>query len=528
VNQDKEHVVITESGQEIRGAKIYVRLLWRAIPAPVRHWLYRTGTTTARESNHAVFRAFRRIRNMFRNATLYTPRWHAVGMWPDIRPRSLDNWAAAIWMAGLRHHDAMLDAAWRWGHLLRRRRPRPVDDAHRRRVAHVTGSFDLGGTQTQIKFLCTAADAAFEHQAIEIFPEMNYLYRQGVQIDPARYVTGSVIGRTFGRMVTNINFRSSQIVQIYKLVRDFEAERPAVVVGWGHEMSVTAFIAAAIARVPRIVFCVRTVNPTYGWVPQHWGTMLLRAHKNMLPSVSLVAVNSTLLRDDHAQWVGMDPSAIAVCANGIDIQRLSPAEAAAARARIRAELGIADDVAVITNVGRFSGEKGQHSLVYANRLLLARGVARQFVWILCGDGPTLAEVQGLAAGFGITNMHFLGRTTAVREILCASDIFVMPSDFEGMPNAMLEAMSAGLPCVSTQRSGALDVARDGIEAFYYEARDAVTLARHLLRLLEHPDQARRMGEAAARRVTEFPIDRFVRAFEGALDGVVATPPPDRS
>ena len=74
-------------------------------------------------------------------------------------------------------------------------------------------------------------------------------------------------------------------------------ERPAIAVGWGHEMAVTTFIAAAIARVPRIVFCVRTVNPTYGWVPMTWARMLLRAHKNMLPHVSLVAVNSTLLRD---------------------------------------------------------------------------------------------------------------------------------------------------------------------------------------------------------------------------------------
>jgi glycosyltransferase involved in cell wall biosynthesis len=515
-------------GPEITGAKKIVRILWRSIPTPLRYWLYKTGTKTARESNHFLFRAFRRVRSWWRIATLYHHRWSAVTLWPDAGARTLDNLALAVWMAAIYYHDVLLNGVWRWGHLFRLRRPCAVDASHQRRVVHVTGSFDLGGTQTQIKFLCTSPDAAYQHQAIEIFPEMNYLYRQGVEIDPRRYVRGGLLGRTFGRMVTNINYRSSQIIQIYKLVCDFRAERPAIAVGWGHEMSVTTFIAAAIARVPRIVFCIRTVNPTYGWVPPVWGRMLLRAHKRMMPNVSLVAVNSTLLRDDHAEWVGMNPAKIAVCANGIDIEPFDAVQAAGARLRVRKELGIPDDAIVIINVGRFSGEKGQHSLIYANRLLLARGIPRKFTWLLCGDGPTMAEVQGIADGYGMTNIKFLGRTTAVRDMLAASDIFVMPSDFEGMPNAMLEGMSAGLPCVSTRRSGALDVARDGLEAFYYEARDAVTLARHLLRLLEDPAAARQRGDAAAARVKEFPIARFVRAFESALDTVLATAGPNQS
>lgn len=516
------------AGSQVTGAKKIVRFLWRSIPTPLRYWLYKTGTKTTRESNHAVFRGFRRVRHAWRTLTLYNYRWNAFSLWPDGGARTLDNLALALWMAMLGQHDRLVAVTWSWGHLFRLRRPCPVDASHGRKVVHVTGSFDLGGTQTQIKFLCTAPTTTFQHHAIEIFPEMNYLHRAGVAIDRSRYVTGGLVGRTFGRFVSNINYRSSQIVQIYKLVRDLQAERPAIAVGWGHEMCVTTFIAASIARVPHIVFCIRTVNPTYGWVSTLWAKLLRRAHKRMLPSVSLVAVNSTLLRDDHAAWVGMAPDAIAVCANGIDIQPVTPEYAAAARRRVRHELNIPDEVVVMTNVGRFSGEKGQHSLVYANRLLLARNIPQRFAWLLCGDGPTMTEVQGLAAGYGMTNMTFLGRTTAVRDILCASDIFVMPSDFEGMPNAMLEAMAAGVPCVSTRHSGARDVARDGREALYYDARDAVTLAYHLLRLLEHPAEARQMGVAAARRVTDFPIDRFVRVFESSLDAALAAPPQGRT
>jgi glycosyltransferase involved in cell wall biosynthesis len=413
-------------------------------------------------------------------------------------------------------HGFALDLMWRYGYLARRWvRPAPVDPANHR-VLHLTGSFDLGGTQTQIKHLCTATGTRYTHHASEIFPELNYLYRQDAGIDVTRYTTGGLVARTVGRLVQNRNYRSSQLVQIYKLVRDFEAIRPAAAVGWGHEMCVTTFIAAAIARVPQIVFCIRTVRPE-DWSGPDYSSMLLRAHRHMSSEASSITVNSTLLQADHADWAGIDPRSITVCPNGIEIAELTPEDAARARAEVRSAHGIPDDAIVIVNVGRFSAEKGQRSIVEANRLLLARGADRPFVWVMCGDGITLPEIQAAAAAQGMTNMIFLGRTTRVREVLAASDIFVMPSDFEGMPNAMMEAMAAGLPSVSTTRSGARDVARDGCEALYYEPRDHLQLARHLWRLMHDPDEAARMGRAAAARVREFSVPRFVAGFEAMLD-----------
>ena len=121
----------------------------------------------------------------------------------------------------------------------------------------------------------------------------------------------------------------------------------------------------------------------------------------------------------------------------------------------------------------------------------------------------------------MTNVVFAGRTNAVADILAASDVFVMPSDFEGMPNAMMEAMAAGLPCVSTTRSGVRDVARDGIEALYYEPGDVTTLVEHLVSLIADTDRAGAMGLAAKSRIREFDVTRFVRCFEDQLDGLAS-------
>lgn len=486
------------------------------MPESVRHWIYRS----VAPSNHWFARLLRRLVRFVKVVTLWNARAHAATFWPEAR--GLDRLALAISSAALRFHTPVLDLVWRNGHRLRARRP-PLPVEGPVKVVHATGSFDLGGTQTQIKFLCTSPAATVQHVAVEIFPELNYLYRQGQALDPSRYTGPGLFARTAGRLVSDMGHRSAQLIQIYKLACDFHRERPAVVVGWGHEMAATTFLAATVARVPHIVFCIRTVNPSFGWVTTDFAAMLKRAHQALTPHVDLVAVNSTLLRDDHAQWVGMDPAAIAVCANGIDLAPVAPAAAAEARACIRRELNIAEGTTVITNVGRFSDEKGQQWLVEANRLLLMRKPASEFIWLLCGDGPTLPRVRAEADAQGMTNIKFLGRTNAVRDILSASDIFVMPSEYEGMPNAMLEAMAAGLPCVSSSRSGAIDVGRPGREALYYEPHDAVTLAAHVAHLMSEPAAARALGEAAATRVREFSIERFVRCFEAALLEIVEKP-----
>ncbi len=491
------------------------RFLWRLLPAPLRYALYQRTVS----SNHSVIRGFWKVVAAWRVVSLWNHRMIAKEKWPDAR--GIDHLALAAWGALLRFHWQILDAIWSRAHWLRRWR-KPSRGAQPGLVLHVTGSFDLGGSQTQIRNLCDSPSSRYRHTATEIFPEMNYLYRQGVRIAASDYVQGGVFRRTAGRLVVDLNYRSSQIVQIYKVFCDIRRARPEIVVGWGHEMSITAFIAASLARVPHIVFCIRTTNPTYLWVPKFLGDMMLRAHRRASSWASAIIVNSTFLRRDHSEWSGVAEERIRVCANGVDPGPARPAaERAAVRQRVRAELGASDDTVLIVNVGRFSPEKGQRTIIEANAMLLKRTMPVPFLWALCGDGPTLEPLQQLAQSTGAENIRFLGRTTGVKDVLLAADIFVMPSDFEGMPNAMMEAMTAGLPCISTNRSGAMDVARDGSEALYYEPRDALGLAQHLRALLEHPEERQRLGAAAASRISEFTVERSTKTFDGVLSEVTA-------
>ena len=491
------------------------RFLWRLLPAPLRYSLYRRTVS----SNHSVIRGFWRVVAGWRVVSQWNRRMIVKEKWPDAR--GLDYLALLVWGALLRFHWQILNAIWSRAHWVRRWRS-PARVAQPGLVLHVTGSFDLGGSQTQIRNLCESRSSRYRHTATEIFPEMNFLYRQGVQITAADYVQGGVFRRAAGRLVLDLNYRSSQIVQIYKVFCDIRRAKPEIVVGWGHEMSVTAFVAASLARVPHIIFCIRTTNPTYLWVPKFLGDMMLLAHRRASSLASAIIVNSTFLRRDHSEWSGVPEERIRVCANGVDPGPARPAaERAAVRQRVRAELGASEETVVIVNVGRFSSEKGQRTIIESNAMLLKRTMPAPFIWVLCGDGPTLEPLQQLADSTGAENIRFLGRTAAVKDVLLAADIFVMPSDFEGMPNAMMEGMTAGLACVSTTRSGATDVARDGSEALYYEPRDAVGLAQHLRVLIEQPELRRRLGAAAASRISEFTVERSTNTFDAVLTEVTA-------
>jgi glycosyltransferase involved in cell wall biosynthesis len=243
----------------------------------------------------------------------------------------------------------------------------------------------------------------------------------------------------------------------------------------------------------------------------------------MQPLASGVITNSTLLRDDYARWLDVPAAGIHVCANGVDCPTIDDAHRASDRFRIRARFQIAEDSVVLLNVGRFSPEKGQMMAMQANVRLFSRYGAR-VVWLLCGDGPCLDDVRRYVAERGMSNVVFTGRVDEVGAYLAAADVFVMPSDFEGMPNAMMEAMAYGLPCVSTNRSGAVDIARDGVEALYCDPGAAEELADRVMALVDDPERRARIGRNARERLREFSVSRAAQAFDACLQDMIGPSP----
>ena len=394
-----------------------------------------------------------------------------------------------------------------------------MTDNDKKKVLHVIASFDLGGTQRQVMNLCeNSGDGDFIHQTTEIFPELNYMYRKGITIDRDRYVQGNFFTRMLGKWVLNFSHRSHQLLQVYKLVRDFKALGPDIVVGWGHEIAMLSFIAASIARIPGTAFCIRTFNPSFGWT--NIGHILEKAHRKMIPFLDSIIVNSTPLMNDYSAWMNISEDKIRVCPNGIEPHSLNPDVRLSQRNDIRVQHAIPGDALVIINIGRFTKEKGQMLLVRAYRKVIERYPSKNIYCLLCGDGPARSGIKDYTNNNKLSNVFFVGRIDNVHAFLNAADIFVMPSDFEGMPNAMMEAMAHGLPCISTNRTGALDIAGDSSEALYIDVGSAEQLAEKLFYLIERPDERRRLGENAIERLKDFSIARMVSTFNGYMEEIV--------
>ena len=129
---------------------------------------------------------------------------------------------------------------------------------------------------------------------------------------------------------------------------------------------------------------------------------------------------------------------------------------------------------------------------------------------MAGGGPLGPQLDALAGALNITgSVEMLGSRSDVPDLMARAEIFVLPSRFEGLPNALLEAMAAGLPCVATRVSGSEDVIIDGESGLLVPPEDPDALAEALVRLLTRPAEALALGRAARARM----VARYDRAAQ---------------
>lgn len=181
------------------------------------------------------------------------------------------------------------------------------------------------------------------------------------------------------------------------------------------------------------------------------------------------------------------------------VERL--ADPQASRAHWRKRLGVGDGETLVVGVGRLTAQKNFgrfiETIALASRATPLRAV-------VAGDGPDCREAlerQRDAAGLAPETMRFIGTVADARELICAADIFLLTSDYEGTANVVLEAMAVGVPAVCTVSSNAGDLIEDGREGFVVEPR-AEALAQKVSLLAGDPALRERVGCAAAARIRQ--------------------------
>jgi glycosyltransferase involved in cell wall biosynthesis len=171
----------------------------------------------------------------------------------------------------------------------------------------------------------------------------------------------------------------------------------------------------------------------------------------------------------------------------------------------------ASDTPTVLSVGRLTPQKNHANLLEA--VAIARR-ARALRLILLGDGPLRAELEARARALGVADaVAFEGFRDNVADYLAAADLFALSSDLEGLPLALLEALKAGTPVVSTDCvSGPREILVDGTFGRLVPVRDPSALASAMLETLADPPDPNRLKM----RADDFSIDAVARRYESAL------------
>ncbi len=223
--------------------------------------------------------------------------------------------------------------------------------------------------------------------------------------------------------------------------------------------------------------------------------------------------NGTELRQELI-GAGFPAERIVHIPNGVDLNHFHPApveRSPEARRRLGLPAG-----PLLAFAGRLDPQKGLHTLLAAVQPLLAgEGETRL---LLMGDGPQRSELEQTVQRAGLsTRVVFRGLVGDVAPYLRASDIFVFPTVGEGMPNALLEAMATGLPCVASAIGGCTDIVTDGETGLLVPPGDAAAFRSALEQLLQSPELRARLGTAArATVVHRFGLERMAERYENCL------------
>jgi glycosyltransferase involved in cell wall biosynthesis len=237
---------------------------------------------------------------------------------------------------------------------------------------------------------------------------------------------------------------------------------------------------------------------------------LFRLRRRLLRGVDrFVAVNPAA-RDEFA-GLGLDAGRIIHIPNGIEVPP-GVAGDADARRRARQGLGLAEGRTVRV-IGRLS-EKNIDVLIEAWPAVLAACPDARLV--LVGDGGTFRSVEpqlrARVQALGLQGVvRFTGRVDDAERYLAGADCFVLPSRTEGMSNALLEAMAAGVPVVATDVPGNALLIDDGRDGVLVPPGDRGALACGIVQVLQDPARARSLADAARRKAAA----RFAMPVVGA-------------
>ncbi len=371
-----------------------------------------------------------------------------------------------------------------------------------RKVALVIGQLQQGGAEGQLVHLALGLKAAgFEPSVAclseEAEPHVGRLRAGGVPV--------AILPRRGHRDLSRVR----------SLAELLHASGADLVHSFLVGANAYAYAAARLARVRPLIVSSRTTMT----MPTRSRRLL---HAWVFRRASMVIANAESVKEFTSAYYGVRRERLRVVRNGVDLAAYL--QASADREASRADLGISPGSVLVGTLGRLSREKNLDLFVD-----MAAGLTHEFPetrFVIVGEGPYRAAIERAVKGAGIGGRVLLsGARGDVPRVLAAMDLFVMTSDPEGLPNAVMEAMAAGLPVISTRVGGVHELIADGEMGRLVPCGKLVPLLAAIRPFIRDVDLRKRQGDAGRRRIaTEFSVERMVAATVRVYDEVLPAAP----
>lgn len=282
-----------------------------------------------------------------------------------------------------------------------------------------------------------------------------------------------------------------------------------VTVGAGDKMF-WGRLAAYFARTPVVASALHSTG---------WPDGLGRLNRWLTPLTDVFIAVAETHGDFLVQREGLPLDKVVVIPNGIDTDRFRPD--ATQRIRLRKALEIPVTQPVCTIVAALRPEKNHTRLLRVAAEVVAKQPDARF--LLVGDGPERPALEALQARLALTeNVCFLGCRHDIPQLLAASDLFLLTSDNEANPVSIMEAMSCGLPVVSTDVGSIHEMVEDSRNGFLVRVDDERQFASRVLQLISDDSVRRQMGTANRLKAVERgSLDIMVDGYQELLETTFA-------
>ncbi|MGQ9671488.1 MAG: glycosyltransferase family 4 protein [Desulfosoma sp.] len=373
------------------------------------------------------------------------------------------------------------------------------------KVLRIIARLNIGGPAIHVVYLNARLDPArFESLLVSGTENpgegsmLDYALFHGVQ----PIVVPEIVGEA--------TFKPRDLKALAKLYRLIQREQPQIVHTHTAKAGFLGRLAARMARVPVILHTYHG-HVLHGYYSP-FKTHLLRWMEKALARITdgIVAV-SVQVKNDLVAYGIASADKITVISLGFDLDPfLSCQQYKGAFLR---ELGLDDSTPLVGIVGRIFPIKNHRLFLESAAIVSSKAPAARFV--IVGDGNLRSEMENCARELGISErVIFTGWRRDMPSIYADLDVLVVSSNNEGTPVSAIEAMAAGRPVVATRVGGLPDIITDSENGYLVPPRDPEALAGAVLRLLQEPELASRMGQTGQTMARErFAVRRLITDTE---------------